>query len=356
MDEKSDGFASESNAPEPSVALASAPDDAQDPSSTNNGDSTDYLVSDIEYEEAMRQYDRKMERFWWKINLTRIGYLLAGVFIIVAAILFYVMGIGSLIKSMTDMQGTLSESDEVLNRSIFVADTYIASSSELRTARSQFHGDVNSFCPTVADHVNLTSVDSTVGESLGAEVEAEIKKLLEGVLDGIAGFSTSLEESAADMRSDLANVKSSVKSLNESLNLAYPFLYAAIAVTVVLIIIVLCLMASVIMAWRRRKAKRCFVKCMRNGIILPIFVIFMLLAWLFATMFLFIAIGGSDYCVSPDQNTAALLDLIHKGEVAAHENDDLVYTLLKFYVSGVAIITLFPSRPTLRTSSKLSRR
>lgn len=300
-----DVFASESNAAEAAPA-------AQDSSPTD---------ADAEYEQSLARYDRQMKRFEWTIFLTRVGYLLAGVFVITASVLFYVKGIGSLIRSLNDVQDTLTYSDEVLGKSIRVADEYVESSSELREVREDFQNDVDTFCP---------SVSLPPGDGLG-----EVKAALEGVLDALAGFSNSLEKTASDLRNDLAEVQSSVNSVNEALDSAYPFLYAAIGVSIIVIIIVLCLMLSVVLAWKRRQAKNCFVRCMKNGIILPIFILFMLLAWLFATLFLFVAIGGSDFCVAPDQNTVAALELVQKSQVDPGDDpSNFIFDLLKFYVSG----------------------
>lgn len=311
LDEK-DGFNSEVNASGGASAASSGA--AQDPAPPPDDGAA------AEYVKAMGQYDRQMKRFTRSILLTRIGFLIAGFFVIVASVLFYVMGIGSLIGSLNDVQGTLTYSDEVLNQSITIADAYVASSSVLRESRDEFQADVATFCPTL-------SLPPGNGQ-------AEIKELLEGVLDGLNGFGASLESTASGMGDDLAAVQTSVNSVNTALDDAYPFLYAALGVAVIVIIITICLMVSVVMAWKRRKARNCFVRCMKNGIILPIFIIFMLLAWLFATLFLFIAIGGSDYCVTPDQNTVAALDLIQRSQPNEKDGDTLIFDILKYYVSG----------------------
>uniref|UniRef100_A0A7R9VNU5 Uncharacterized protein n=1 Tax=Pseudictyota dubia TaxID=2749911 RepID=A0A7R9VNU5_9STRA len=276
---------------------------------------------DGEYDRALERYNRKIKRFERTILLTRVGFLIAGLFVIVGSILFYTKGIGSFIASLNDVQTSLTYSEEVLGESIVVTEVYINSSSALRDARQDFQEDVDTFCPALP----LPPGDGL--PNLRAELEA--------VLDEVAKMSGGLEKQAQGLRTDLIDIQSSVNTVNDALNYAYPFLYAAIALSVVLILITLALMGSVILAWNGKRSRNCFVRCMRNCIILPIFIIFMLLAWLFATLFLFAAVGGSDFCVSPNENTVAALELVQRSQVDAEDQaGNFIFELLKYYVSG----------------------
>uniref|UniRef100_A0A7S4JLT1 Uncharacterized protein n=1 Tax=Odontella aurita TaxID=265563 RepID=A0A7S4JLT1_9STRA len=280
----------------------------------------DTADEDGEYELALAKYDSEKRKFDRMVLLTRVGFLLAGFFVIMGSVLFYVKGIGSLINSLKSVQGTLTLSDDVLSSATFAMDVYVNSSSSLRESRELFQSELDQNC----SDVNLPP-----GNGL-----EEIVNSLKDVRSALNELSKGIEAMAGGIRDDLVDVQNSVNSMNEGLDNAYPFLYAAIGISIVLIIITLLLMISVVLAWKRQKVRNCFVRCMKNAVVLPIFILFMILAWLFATLFMFAAIGGADFCVDPDDNTIATLQYIQKNSVAEEGAGNLIFALLKFYVSG----------------------
>jgi len=127
------------------------------------------------------------------------------------------------------------------------------------------------------------------------------------------------------------------KDLDDTLNHIKPAFYASLSITIVLDILVLILMVCVVVAWRNEEEKKptkwrsrfvCLLKCVRKCFTLPLFVVFMLLAWIISGVFLSAAVASSDFCVDPDYNALRVLQ---------EEKDHLspvVYDALGYYIKG----------------------
>jgi len=72
-------------------------------------------------------------------------------------------------------------------------------------------------------------------------------------------------------------------------------------------------------------------KCLRsstNTIILPLFIIFLLLSWLFASLTLIAAIAGADFCIMPDAHVMSVVDSF-KEDMGTE-----MYDYIAYYISG----------------------
>jgi len=53
-------------------------------------------------------------------------------------------------------------------------------------------------------------------------------------------------------------------------------------------------------------SNRC-TKCATHGIIWPVFIFLLVLAWIFGTLFLVISLAGSDFCVHPGKERGLVM-------------------------------------------------
>jgi len=114
--------------------------------------------------------------------------------------------------------------------------------------------------------------------------------------------------------------------VNDKIQVAYGFLYATISVSVVILILILSMLA--VTAFSMKGVSNCCTKMITHAILWPIFVFFLLLAWIFATLFLVLSLAGSDFCMKPDVFAASFLV----------QNQDkfqsIIFEFLLYYVSG----------------------
>ena len=245
-------------------------------------------ITEESYQKTMKSWKAAVRKYERRLLISRIIFLLAGVGVIVSAVLFFVLGVGSLINSLGDVQSSIVETEDILQQLHDLTGDFIDMSVQADADREVFVETTDTVCNGVVD----AAVDNFVSE--------DVQQQIASVISTVESIDDSLRESLTDLQGDLAEAITMTEDINSGLDQAYPFLYATAAVMGVAVILALCLMIEVIMAWRGRKMRNCFVSCMKNAVILPIFFLFILLSWLFASLFQLVAIGGSDFCVKPD--------------------------------------------------------
>lgn len=248
------------------------------------------------YQKTMNSWKAAVRKYERRLLISRIIFLLAGVGVIVSSVLFFVLGVGSLINSLNDVQNSIGETEGILTQLHNLTGDFIDMSVQADADRDVFVETTDTVCNRVVD----AAVDNLVSE--------EVQQQIASVISTVETIDDSLQESLTYLQGDLDEAITMTQDINSSLDQAYPFLYATAAVMGVAVILALCLMIEVVMAWRGRKMRNCFVSCMKNAVILPIFFLFILLSWLFASLFQLVAIGGSDFCVNPDTTIEFVLN------------------------------------------------
>lgn len=253
-------------------------------------------ITEETYQKTMNSWKAKVRKYEGRLLMSRIIFLLAGVGVIVSAVLFFVLGVGSLINSLGDVQNSISETEGILTQLHTMTGEFIYMSVQADEDRDAFVETTETVCNGVVD----AAVDNLVSQ--------EVQQQIASVISTVETIDGSLRDSLTDLQGDIAEAITMTEDINSGLDLAYPFLYATAAVMGVAVILALCLIIEVILAWRGRKLRNCFVSCMKNAVILPMFFIFVLLSWLFASLFQLVAIGGSDFCYNPDATVEFILN------------------------------------------------
>jgi len=102
-----------------------------------------------------------------------------------------------------------------------------------------------------------------------------------------------------------------------------------VAISVIIIALVVCMLVGVFFAWKG--VTNCVTKLLQYAIIWPLFVFFLVLSWIFATLFLTASLAGSDFCYDPDQYVQTLLDQRSSGF------EGIIVGFVVFYISGCTI-------------------
>lgn len=85
------------------------------------------------------------------------------------------------------------------------------------------------------------------------------------------------------------------------------------------------MLVGVFFAWKG--ISNCLTKFIQFALLWPLFIFFLILSWIFATLFLVFSLAGADFCVSPDQYVQAILDK------DADMFDGIIFGFVVFYVS-----------------------
>lgn len=183
-----------------------------------------------------------------------------------------------------------------------------------------------------ADEINeeLEPTQQTVDEKgeicgLDTEVSTQIRNVYDEFVTSVDELTNMLDGTLDDFSSDLRRLISLTQSIDDSLDSADIVFYVLIAVSIVLICIILAMIASVILVWRGYG--NCFTRCIRNAFIWPLFVFFLVMSWIFATLFLVLSLGGADFCISPDEHVQTVLSQ------REDQFEGIIFSFIVYYVS-----------------------
>ena len=265
-----------------------------------------------------RRYVDSMRQFSRQVRLIRTIFLLAGVGILVSTALFYAKGIMSLKNSLESMQTTLEYGGSILEEAHNLTTAYLTVRRNVKEEVDNLRYTAQEFCPTdlgMLQRLNLTTNQT-----------GPLQEQVLSIGSSLGNLGDMLEDEFESLQDDLEQMVTDVDQASSSLDNACPFLWAGAGAVGAQIIITLCLMAEVIVASRGRKMKHGCAKCMRNVVILPLFFLFTVLAWLFASLFLLAAISGSDFCINPDKNIQTYLNaMVEQGRYSEVLVDYLAY-------------------------------
>jgi len=143
----------------------------------------------------------------------------------------------------------------------------------------------------------------------------ELTDMLDGTLEGFSD--------------DLRSLISLTQNIDDSLDTADIFFYILITISVVIICIVAAMLAAVFFAikgWENT-----FTRIIKGALLWPFFIFFLLLSWIFATLFLVFSLAGADFCVDPDGYVQVLL------EQSEDMFEGLIFGFIVYYVSGCQV-------------------
>ncbi|KAL7531419.1 hypothetical protein ACHAXR_004030 [Thalassiosira sp. AJA248-18] len=251
--------------------------------------------------------EKKFVRTVWAV---RGVFVLSGMCVIISGGLFYGKGVVSFKNSLDEVQAAANKAID-LTENVLQAGEDVEKDLEPSREVAASNED-KQICRLDSD---LSSQIRNAYDALSSNVD-EMKNMLDG----------SLEDFGHDLRS-LVNL---TEDVNESLDQADIFFYILIAISVIIIGIIVAMLVGAFFAWKG--VFNCFTKCIQYTVIWPLFIFFLVLSWIFATLFLVVSMGGADFCFSPDQHVQALLNK-NSGDF-----DGLIFGFIIYYVSGCTIL------------------
>jgi hypothetical protein len=124
---------------------------------------------------------------------------------------------------------------------------------------------------------------------------------------------------------DLQSLISLTQSIDDSLDSADIIFYVLVSISIILIGIIVAMLTGAFFAYK--KWENFFTKCIKNALLWPAFIFFLVLSWIFATLFLVFSLAGADFCVSPDEYVETVLNQ-NEGMF-----DSIIFGFLIYYVS-----------------------
>ena len=252
--------------------------------------------------------DKMFERKLWAVRGT---FVLSGIAVLVAGILFYTNGVHSFWGSIDEVRNGIDLVQDAAYKGIRLTDDVIVQGTRLENERQP----------------SQEATDSRGGEICGldSEVSTQIRTMYTGLTSNIDQVTSTLDGQLGSFGNDLRSLVSLTEDINNSLDTADVFLFILVAISCIIIGLIIAMLVGVFFAWKG--VSNCLTRCIQYAIIWPLFIFFLILCWIFATLFLITSLAGADFCVAPDRNVEELLNK-RDGEF-----DGIIFGFIIFYVS-----------------------
>ena len=137
--------------------------------------------------------------------------------------------------------------------------------------------------------------DENGGEICGLDSETsnQIRLAYDEFTTNVDELTDMLDDTLEGFSDDLRSLISLTQNIDDSLDTADIFFYILIAISVVIICIVAAMLAAVFFAikgWENT-----FTRIIKGALLWPFFIFFLLLSWIFATLFLVFSLAGADF-------------------------------------------------------------
>ena len=136
-----------------------------------------------------------------------------------------------------------------------------------------------------------------------------------------------LLEAIETLRDGVANQRDGIRSMDDSAGNIRPYWYIAVIFASLLMVLVVLMMVATVLAWVEKQPR--FLRCLNDGCILPTFIFFGMMVWIFTCVFLCLGILSGDLCINtPDEQINGMLEII------LEPLSPIAYNFAHFYLNG----------------------
>lgn len=273
--------------------------------------SSAFIISnDIEVTQEQAKKENKFKR---KVLIARVAFVLSGLGVIIASILFYAKGVASFHKSLTSAHGGLDLVQQIAYKTINMTDNAIYEKNAL-----------------------LGTLKTTKEDTGGRLCDGGAGPYAQEIQNGLAEFASEVEELSSMIDdnigafgNDLRELVTITEDVNDKLYSAEIFFGIAVAITVMINVLILAMLGQTYFS--AKGVSNCCTKFITNAILWPVFSFFLVLAWIFATLFLVTSLAGSDFCVKPD--------VVVEGILRKHQDkfSSAIFQFIIYYISGCKV-------------------
>ena len=246
-----------------------------------------------------------------RVWFVRVMFILSGIGVIVAGILFYSKGVTAFQSSLNSVKEGIDLTQEAAFKAIYLTNNVLKASDDVEQGIEE------------GQEVEKEAGGQICG--LDGEAAIQIQSAYSELETNVDQFKRMVEDDLSSFEKDLRSLVSLTESIDDSLDSANIVFVILIAISMAMIGLILAQLVGVLLSifgisnW--------LTCCIRNAVIWPLFTILLVLSWLLATLFLVLSISGADFCMSPDAHVQALLN--RNGD----QFDGIIFGFVIFYVS-----------------------
>jgi hypothetical protein len=202
-------------------------------------------------------------------------------------------------------------------------DSFLLQRAQASAQRQTLMEQLNNYCPLVQEQIcdNIFTASDCHYEDLPYSL------MVRDVVEYLSVLQDSLLTEILGFRQELEDTLRLIEEWQQSLDDFYWALYTAIAFSLVLALLCVYILMGVVLAWRNKLP--IIFSCIRSVLILPLFILLVLLAWVFSMVFVIGSIALADLCIdAPDMKLFALL------QTYQNTASPIVLNFVQYYVSG----------------------
>lgn len=274
------------------------------------------LVITDNIEEEMRRVELG-KKFVKRVTAVRAAFLLSGVGVIISGGLFYGKAVKSLNNAFAEVRLGTSNLRGKMQAALNISNSILTDQKELVKTLDAIQlkmPEVSTECssiPRLGDIIQPI-IDQVKGST------AEIEK-----------YSDLLESSLVSANDSMDRIVSVTEEVDSSVDTTQKYFVACVwTSTLFFIVILTMLLGSLLVTFEK---SGWLTKLTTSVWLWPLFAILLILAWIFATLFLAASLSGSDICVQPDNVTYSVLAANSEGL------DSTIYLNLVNYITGCSL-------------------
>lgn len=246
----------------------------------------------MEWETSVKQHKKQLRRI-------RITALVCGSVVVASVLTMIVAGIMNLSDASIAMTEGLEKARNIALNGVLLIDDFLSNQSIFIGTIQSYRATLNGFCPQVAE---------TVCESLSPISNCNFTSFSEKIRvllwDIYIDLSTYAFFELSSVQNDLVSFAGTMSSLQHGVNGFTWAFWTACLWSLLLMMFTIFLMYGIVLAWREDRQFGFFrwvVTLMHHWLVVPLYILFVILTWVFSMIFVIGTAVTADFCFdSPD--------------------------------------------------------
>eukprot|EP00804_Cyclotella_cryptica_P011550 CCRYP_012069-RA/>CCRYP_012069-RA protein AED:0.05 eAED:0.05 QI:236/1/1/1/1/1/6/761/608 len=276
---------------------------------------TPFIITD-NIEEEMRRVELE-KKFLRKVTTVRAVFLLSGVGVIISGGLFYGKGVKSLNNAFAEVRLGTSDLRGKTLEALNISNSILADQKELVKTVDTIQVKVPEISKQCSSIPRLGEIIQPIMDQVKGST-AEIKK-----------YSGLLESSLVSANDSMDRIVLITEDVDTTVDTTQKYFVACVWTSSLFFVVILTMLVGSLLVIYEKSNR--LTQLTTSVWLWPLFAILLILAWVFATLFLAASLSGSDLCVQPDEVTYSVLAANSEGL------DSTIYMNLVNYITGCSL-------------------
>jgi hypothetical protein len=253
-----------------------------------------------EWELSVKQHQRQLARI-------RITVLVCGSLVVISVLTMVIAGIMNLSDASKTMTEGLDKARNIALSGAILIEDFLRNQNLLIRNIQSYRATMNAFCPQIAEAV--CEQLSPISNCNFTRFSESIRVFLWDIFIDLGTY-TFFE--LTSIQNDLINTADSISSIKQGVNGFTWAFWTACVWALLLMIFTMFLMYGVILAWcedRRQSFLQCVVTMMHHWLVVPLYIFFVFLTWVFSMIFVIGTVVTADFCYDSPDNKILVSEL-----------------------------------------------